>query len=107
MLNKISVGDFVKHMHYNWHGKLKVTAINFGTHTLETTNGSILYYTEQFLEPWTDIDDKAEMRNSKEELFCNCDYSDREIVESSIQIHRAMEQHEIFRFCRTCKKEAK
>ena len=57
-MSKLTIGDYVKHIHFNWHGKLKITAINYGTCTLENPIGNVLYYTMDNLQLWSEVDDK-------------------------------------------------
>lgn len=116
----MTVGDWVEHIHYTWHGPMKIISINFGTATLLTNLSSELYYNISNLRPTNQPDDLTpyyrnmdslgmnyEPKKEIDPLFCSCSRSEAEIVESSIQVHRNMDNHEKFKFCRTCKKEAK
>lgn len=104
----ITVGDWVVHNYYDWQGILKVTAINFGTCTLENDKGYTLYYNITDLSKWTEDKNLAyESRVKENNLYCNCSYSDAKIVESSIQVQGTVDKKDTFKYCRTCKKEKK
>ncbi len=102
----ITVGDEVTHKQYDWQGILKVKAINFGTCTVENSNGITIYYDiadlVKHVEPWKPYVDKKD-----DPLYCNCSYSDAKIVESSTQVQGSVDKKDTFKYCRTCKKERK
>jgi hypothetical protein len=101
----ITVGDKVRHKQYSWHGKMLVKGINFGTVELETDNGFTIYYNIAELEIW---DEDFGTANVKEDsVYCTCTRAEAKIVESSIQVQGTVDEKDKFKFCRTCKKEAK
>jgi hypothetical protein len=103
-VDKITIGDYVKHKYLTWQGKLKVVAINFQNYTLHNTSGFPIYYNLADLEPWTETDNVVV---NTDPLFCTCSYTDKKIVNSSTQVQGNVEDKDKFKFCRTCKKEAK
>lgn len=102
---KITVGDKVSHKQYKFHGKMTVNGINFGTAELERADGTITYYTISELELLSEDFGTANLK--EDPLFCSCTRSEAKIVESSIQVQGSVDSKDKFRFCRTCKKEAK
>lgn len=110
MSSIITVGDYVTHKQYDWYGELKVTAINFNVATLEFTNKHVVYHS---LTELTKVSGnwKHEYFGSdfpkRDSIYCDCSYTDKKIVKSSIQVQGAVEEKDKFDYCRTCKKEAK
>ncbi len=104
-MDKITIGDYVKHKYLSWQDKLKVISINFQTYTLHTSSGFTIHYNIADLEPWIDTD--TTILSIVDPLYCNCSYSDRNIVKSSIQVQGSVEETDNFKYCRTCKKELK
>lgn len=109
---EITVGDKVTHNYYDWQGILKVTAINFGTCTLENDKGHTIYYDISNLSKYTepfDYDQYYGYDSAKKEdpLYCSCVYPHAKIVESSIQVQGSVDKKDTFKYCRTCKKERK
>lgn len=100
----VTIGDYVRHKTLKlYNNKLKVIAINYTVYTLEDAIGIVSYHQYDDLEPWT----PDEILTDSESLYCTCSYSDREIVKSSIQVQGTVEEKDKFKYCRTCKKEAK
>jgi hypothetical protein len=101
----ITVGDYVVHNKYTFYGKMKVLAINFGTVELQQDNGSITYYNIADLVHWNE--DFATANVKEDPLYCTCTRAEAKIVESSTQVQGTVGSSDKFKFCRTCKKEAK
>jgi hypothetical protein len=108
----ITIGDYVTHKKNDWHGKMKVKSINFGTVELELDNGNIQYYNIIDLIKYNDTSWKDgywinHVKKEDDPLYCNCVYPDAKIVESSIQVQGSVEAKDKFKYCRNCKKERK
>lgn len=112
----ITIGDWVEHATYSWHGKMKVISINFGTVELLNNLGNTLYYNVAGLVKVEAPSDTSQYRDSlgveysqkkEDPLYCTCSRSEAEIVNSSTQVQGSIEEKDRFKFCRTCKKEAK
>jgi hypothetical protein len=101
----ITIGDYVTHKQYTYYGKLKVKGINFGTVELERDNGSVIYYNISELVHWDEDFGTADVK--EDPLYCGCSKTEAKIVESSIQVQGNVNSSDKFKFCRTCKKEAK
>lgn len=101
----ITIGDYVGHKQYTYYGKMKVKGINFGTVELERDNGSTIYYNISELVHWEDDFGTANLK--EDPLYCTCTKAEAKIVESSTQVQGAVSSSDKFKFCRTCKKEAK
>lgn len=103
----LTVGDEVYHKQYSYYGKMKVKSINFGTVELERDNGTIIYYNISELLLWDNNADFGTANVKEDPLYCNCTKAEAKIVESSTQVQGNVESKDKFKFCRTCKKEAR
>lgn len=98
---KPSVNEYVRHKYRTWLGKLKVKSITFDMYELEAEDGKLHFYDLGDIISWGE----SNVFKDDDPLYCGCSTPD--IVESSIQVHRGMDAHEKFKYCRNCKREKK
>lgn len=98
--HEFSIGDYCEHRYKSWYGKLEIVFINYARAEYDVVD-------EQFRRHTFAWEEIVPLKYKKviDPKYCSCPIP--ELVESSIQVHRSMDHHEIFKYCRKCKKEHK